>query len=139
METSCIHNFAKGISTMCEIQSRPGFEHGPPCLFPTTITITPWTHRKSKQKLFDSIKRYFALQYLVWTGATPSDCLVSYPEHSLGELYLSAEMQSVYSTAPADWDENTVQNSAKNCLLSVSIPTGSNQSSSNKDGVAAAR
>ena len=35
------------------------------------------------------------------TGASPSDSLVSYPGHSLGESYLSAEMQSVYSTAPA--------------------------------------
>ena len=37
------------------------------------------------------------------TGTSPSDCLVSYPEHSLGESYPSAEMQSVYSPAPADW------------------------------------
>ena len=37
-----------------------------------------------------------------FTGASPSDCLVSYPGH-LGELYLFAEMQSVYSTALADW------------------------------------
>ena len=37
------------------------------------------------------------------TGATPSDCLVSYPGDTLGGFYISAEMQSVYSTAPADW------------------------------------
>ena len=37
------------------------------------------------------------------TEASQSDCLMSYPEHSLGESYSSAEMQSVYSTAPADW------------------------------------
>ena len=35
--------------------------------------------------------------------ASPSDCLVSYPGHSLGESYLFAEMQSAYSTAQADW------------------------------------
>ena len=35
-------------------------------------------------------------------GASPSDCLVSYSEHSLEESYLSAKMQSMYSTAPAD-------------------------------------
>ena len=35
-------------------------------------------------------------------GTSPSDCLVSYPGHSLGGSYPSAEMQSVYSTAPAD-------------------------------------
>ena len=35
------------------------------------------------------------------TATSPSDCLVSYPEHSLeGRSYSSAEMQSVYSTAP---------------------------------------
>ena len=33
------------------------------------------------------------------TGTAPSDCLVSYPEHLLGEL----EKQSVHSTDPADW------------------------------------
>ena len=37
------------------------------------------------------------------TGASPSDCLVSYQEHSLGESYSTAEMQLKYSTAPADW------------------------------------
>ena len=35
--------------------------------------------------------------------ASESDCLLSYPGHSLGESYPSAEMQSVYSVAPADW------------------------------------
>ena len=37
------------------------------------------------------------------TGASPSDRFVSYPGHSLGEFYPSAEMQSVYSTASTDW------------------------------------
>ena len=32
-----------------------------------------------------------------------SDSLVSYSRLSLGESYLSAQKQSVYSTAPADW------------------------------------
>ena len=32
------------------------------------------------------------------SGFSPSDCLVSYPGH-----LLSAEKQSVYSTAPTDW------------------------------------
>ena len=36
------------------------------------------------------------------TGALPSDCLVSYPGHSLGESYLSVEMPLVYSTPPTD-------------------------------------
>ena len=35
---------------------------------------------------------------------SPSDCLMSYPGHSLGGGgYLSAEVQSVYSTTPANW------------------------------------
>ena len=36
-------------------------------------------------------------------GYSPTDCLASYPGHSLGESYFSTEMQSVYSTALADW------------------------------------
>ena len=36
------------------------------------------------------------------TGASLSDCLMSYLGHSLEESYSSAEMQSVYFT-PADW------------------------------------
>ena len=35
--------------------------------------------------------------------ASSSDGLVLYPGHSLGESYPSAEIQSVYSAAPADW------------------------------------
>ena len=35
------------------------------------------------------------------SGASPSDCLMLYPGHSLWEgSYLSAKMQSVYSTVP---------------------------------------
>ena len=38
------------------------------------------------------------------TGALPSDCLVSYLEYSLGKFYSCPwEIESVYSTAPADW------------------------------------
>ena len=37
------------------------------------------------------------------TLTSPSDCLVSYPGHSWGESYPSAEKQSVYSIAPAEW------------------------------------
>ena len=37
------------------------------------------------------------------TGAWPSDCLLSYPKHSLGVgSYLSVEMQLMYSIAPTD-------------------------------------
>ena len=37
------------------------------------------------------------------TGASPSDCFVSYPGHSLGKAYSSAGMRSVYFALPADW------------------------------------
>ena len=37
------------------------------------------------------------------TRASPSDFLVSYPGNSLGESYLSIEMQLVFSTASFDW------------------------------------
>ena len=37
------------------------------------------------------------------TGASPLDCLVSYPGNSWGRSYPSAKIQLVYSTAPADW------------------------------------
>ena len=41
------------------------------------------------------------------TGSSPSDCLMSYLGHSLrgGESYASVEIQSMYSTAQADWAE----------------------------------
>ena len=35
------------------------------------------------------------------TGASPSDCLMPYPGYSLPQNI--AKMQSVYSTAPANW------------------------------------
>ena len=39
--------------------------------------------------------------------ASSSDGLVSYPGHSLGRgSYSCTEMQSVYSTAPGDWDKD---------------------------------
>ena len=47
---------------------------------------------------------------ITWTS--PSDCLASYPVHLLGGgLTSSAEMQSVYSTAPADWTSCILNNS----------------------------
>ena len=38
------------------------------------------------------------------TGTSLSDCLVSYPGHSMRRSYSSAEMQLVYSIAPPDWE-----------------------------------
>ena len=42
------------------------------------------------------------------TRTSPSDCLVSYSGHSLGESDPSAEVQSMYSTAPANWAINWI-------------------------------
>ena len=36
-------------------------------------------------------------------GTSPLDCLMSCLEHSFGGSYPSAEVQSVYSTTPANW------------------------------------
>ena len=41
--------------------------------------------------------------------ALPSDCLVSYLGHLLGESYPFAEMQSVYSAAAADWTKKLAE------------------------------
>ena len=49
------------------------------------------------------VKVWILAQRSKITGTSPSDCLVSLSGHSLGESYPSAEMQSVYSTAIADW------------------------------------
>ena len=43
------------------------------------------------------------------TEASPSDCLMSYPGHSLGEFYPSAEIQSVYSTAAVNWAKTELE------------------------------
>ena len=45
----------------------------------------------------------YILQSSSITGALQADCLVLYLGHLLGESYPSAEMQSVYSAASADW------------------------------------
>ena len=45
------------------------------------------------------------------TGTSQSDCLVSYPGHSLGwggGSYPSAEVQLVSSTAPGDWARDLI-------------------------------
>ena len=41
------------------------------------------------------------------TGTSPSDFLVSYSGHSLGEFYPFPGVQSVDSAAPADWAKQT--------------------------------
>ena len=48
---------------------------------------------------------FYIPHILSFTGASPSDFLMSYPGHTLGESYPSAEMQLVYSTAPVNWSK----------------------------------
>ena len=55
------------------------------------------------------------------TGASPSDCLVSYPKHSLGESYPSAEIQSVYSAAPANWAKNNIKYSYLILIICIQL------------------
>ena len=43
------------------------------------------------------------------TGASSSDCLMSYPGHSVVGSYPTAEIQSVYSTAPATWVAESIK------------------------------
>ena len=44
------------------------------------------------------------------TKTSPSDCFMSYPGHSFGGgSYPSAEKQSVYSTAPANWARISIE------------------------------
>ena len=55
--------------------------------------------------LFQTIQFSMSTQFNCQTS--PSDCLVSYPGYSLGGgSFSSAEVQSVFSTAPADWAKN---------------------------------
>ena len=63
------------------------------------------THRQDPIRCYHSRpERYSAFpQSSSITGASPSDDLVSYLGHSLGESYSFSQMQSVYSTTPADW------------------------------------
>ena len=52
------------------------------------------------------------------SGTSPLDCLVSYPENLLGRgSYPSAEMQSVYYTAPDDWTTQGFE--AKKCFYEI--------------------
>ena len=59
------------------------------------------------------------LQYYL---ALPSDCLVSYPQHSFGESYSFAEKQSMYSAAPANWATavlHSLLKHEKGCLFDI--------------------
>ena len=52
----------------------------------------------------------FHFPQITKAGTSQWDCLVSYPGYLLGRGHLSAEMQSVYSTAPSQLESfNCVQ------------------------------
>ena len=61
------------------------------------------------------------------TGVSASDYFVSYTGHSLGESYSSAQLQSLYSAAVADWatcwGNLTTQQRWGRCILQLQ-PTG---------------
>ena len=52
---------------------------------------------------FNGNKEVLHIPQIHKVGVSSSNGLMSYPGHSLGVSYSSAEMQSEYSTAPADW------------------------------------
>ena len=67
------------------------------------------------------------------TGPSLSDCLVSYPGHSLWRSYPSAEVQSIYSTAPANWAIHRVN--VKTVLFQIIQFSISTQSKSRNHGL----
>ena len=56
------------------------------------------------------------------TEISPSVGLVSYPGYLLWGSYLSTELQSVYSTAPADWTEERIAYYHHQVMLEAQIP-----------------
>ena len=63
-----------------------------------TATLSQCRRRSAGNK-----RVFHILQISSITGTSQLDCLVSYPGHSLGGIYPSAEMQLLYSTSPAEW------------------------------------
>ena len=73
-------------------------------IWPIDRTLLDATTPGESRLESDSNKGVFHIPQSLRARASPSNSLVSYPWHVLGEWsYLSAEMQSVYSIAPADW------------------------------------
>ena len=70
------------------------------------------------------------------SGTSPSDCLMSYSGHALGESYSSVEMQLGYSTAPADWAENMLEKyrQTHNSCFPMDTPMLFNQNNLNTEG-----
>ena len=70
---------------------------------PTDRTLSGAATLSQSGPVFDGNKEVLSIpQSSSITDASPSDCFVSYPGHSSVEFYPSAEMQSVYSGAPAN-------------------------------------
>ena len=77
-------------------------------IWPTDRVLSGYTTPSQSGPRSDGNERVLRIpQSSTITGISPSDCLVSFPGHLLsvcGGSYPSAEVQSVYSTAPADWE-----------------------------------
>ena len=72
-------------------------------IWPIDRTLSGATTPTQSEPVNDSNKGVLHIpQSSSITGASPSDCLVSYPELSLVGSYPSVEVQLVYSTAPID-------------------------------------
>ena len=67
------------------------------------MTLSSATTLGQNEPKSNGNKGVFHIPQISKAEALPLDCLKSYPGHSLGGSYPSAEMQSVYSTTLADW------------------------------------
>ena len=67
------------------------------CIWPIDRTLSSGPGSDGNEQLLRIFKSFSI------TEASPPDYLVSYPGQSLDVVYPSAEMQLVYSTAPANW------------------------------------
>ena len=67
------------------------------------MTLSDATHPSQSGPGSDGKEEVLHIRQSSGTGAVPSDCLVLYPGHSLGKSCLSAELQSMYTTAQVDW------------------------------------
>ena len=134
-------------------RSRPGFELVSSCPFPRTITVTPRAPPHSPKLLhywsltmFDVISRklvgtrFLTLCKRCFLQPQPTGSLnggflplcrdavdifynLSRLGHSIGDSYPCAEMQLVYSTAPADWATQWgILTSLKRCSRCVLQP-----------------
>ena len=69
---------------------------------PIYRALTASTHLRRSRPESNS-NRVVHITQRFWTGALPSDGLLSYPEHSWWGSYSFVEMLSAYSVAPAHW------------------------------------